>query len=87
MLDIMHKHFNLICTYLLCLQALTVDFYYFISLLVTLCLAGVTRSAQSKTCWLHFLTHFLTDQDEKWFDVEEIQVEHSDATFKRSLMK
>ena len=44
----------------------TIDFYlFFIQLLLWLwpCL-GVTRSAQSRTSWLHFLTHFSNDQDE-----------------------
>ena len=42
----------------------TIDFYHFIPLLLTLILAGATRSAQSKTYWLHFLWHFSADLDE-----------------------
>ena len=33
----------------------TIDIYHFIWLLLILTLLGVTRSAQSKTYWLHFL--------------------------------
>ena len=42
----------------------TVDFYHLIPLSLTLTLAGVTRSARSETCWLHFLLHFSADQNE-----------------------
>ena len=42
----------------------TIDFYHFMPLSLTLTLPRVTRSAQSKTCWLHFLAHLIfTD----WF--------------------
>ena len=40
---------------------------------VTLTLA-VTGSAESKTCWLHFLPISATDQDEIQGGVEAIQV-------------
>ena len=60
----------------------TIDFYHFIPLPLTLTLPGFTRSAQSKTSWLHFLTHiFLTDQDEISYGVEAIDVEHSVLVF------
>ena len=52
-MDITHKLFNPILLYLPCLIG-TIDPNDFIALSVTLTLAGVTRSAQSKTCWLHF---------------------------------
>ena len=42
----------------------TIDFYHFMSLSLTVTLAGVTSSAQSKTAWLHFLPYFSSDQDE-----------------------
>ena len=38
----------------------TIDFYHFIPISLTLTLAGVTRSAQSKTSWIYFLAHFST---------------------------
>ena len=41
----------------------------------------VTRSAQSKTSWLHFVVSFSTDQDEIWYGVEAVQVNHLDYTF------
>ena len=40
---------------------------------------GVTRSAQSKTFWLHFLAHFSSDEDEVWCGDEAIWAEHSDT--------
>ena len=36
----------------------TIDFYLFIPFSLSLTLSGITRSAQSKTYWLHFLAHF-----------------------------
>ena len=42
----------------------TMDLYRSISLSLTFTLAGVIRSAQSKTSWFHLLVHFSTDQDE-----------------------
>ena len=59
----------------------TIDFYHFIPLSLTLTLVGVTRSAQSKTSWLNFLPHFLTDQEEIVYGVEAIQAGHPDAMF------
>ena len=41
----------------------------------------VMRSAQSKTCWVHFLTHFLVWEDELWRGVEATRVEHPDTNF------
>ena len=64
----------------------TIDFYYFIPHTVTLTLPGVTRSAQSKTSWLHFLTHFWTDQYWIWCGVVTIQVERPDTIFEWELM-
>ena len=42
----------------------TICFYHFVLLSVTLTLAGVTRSVQSKTFQLHFLAHCSTEKDE-----------------------
>ena len=72
--------------YLLCLQtpvtsAIVYQFHW-----PSPCL-GVTRSAQSKTSWLHFLPHFSADQDEIWYSVETVQLEHPDFTFEWDLMK
>ena len=47
----------------------TTDFYHSIPFSVTLTLAGVTVSAESKTCWLHFLVHFFTDEDKMYCSV------------------
>ena len=45
---------------------------------------GGTRSAQSKTCWVHFLVHFSAalnfsntfEQHEIWYSLEVVQAEH-----------
>ena len=42
----------------------TIDLHHFIPLSVALTLAGFRRFILNKTSWLHFLTHFSTDQDE-----------------------
>ena len=39
----------------------------------------VTRSVQSKTSWLHFLRFSVTDEDEMWYAVIAIRVEHPDT--------
>ena len=54
----------------------TIDFHHFILISLTLTLPGVTKSTQSKTYWLHFLTHFSCDQDEIRCGDEAIQDEH-----------
>ena len=59
----------------------TIDFHYFLTLSLTLALPGVTRSAQSKTYWLTFLTHSSSDQDEISCGDEAVQVEHPESTF------
>ena len=41
---------------------------------------GVTGSAQSKTCWLHFRAHFSTEWDEMCGD-EAIKGEHAEIFF------
>ena len=47
-----------------------IDLYHFISLLATLTFlrggggGGVARSAESRTCWLQFLTHCSNERDE-----------------------
>ena len=41
----------------------TIDSYRLQPISLTLTLPGVTRSARSKTHWLHFLAHFSSDQD------------------------
>ena len=51
----------------------TTDYYHFIPFSLIVTLAGGTRSAQGKTCWLHFLSHFSIDQDEIWRGDEAIQ--------------
>ena len=51
------------------------------TILITLTLAGVTRSVQSKISRLHFLEHFSTDQHETSCGVEAIQTEHPDTLF------
>ena len=45
---------------------------------------GVTRSAQSKTCWLHFVLHFSSDRDEIWFGDETMQCEHHDTILSKT---
>ena len=52
----------------------TID-YNFAPLSVTFSLAVVTRSAQNKTCWLHFLADFLTDQDEIYVILEQYKMD------------
>ena len=59
----------------------TIDLYHFRPLSLTLTLAGITRSVQSKTSWLHFLTLFSTDQDEILYGLEAIQTEYPDDAF------
>ena len=49
-------------------------------------LPGGTRSVQTKTSWLHFLTQFAADQDEISYDVESIQAELPDTIFGWELM-
>ena len=39
-----------------------------------------TRSSESKTSWVHFLAHFLADQNKIWCVVEVIYIEHTNAT-------
>ena len=46
----------------------------------------VTRSVQSKTCWIHFLAYKSTDQDDIWYGVETNQIEHPDTSFKWDLL-
>ena len=61
----------------------TIYLYRVILLSVTLTVAGgqkVRRSAQSKTGWLHFLTHFLTELDEIWHGDETIQIKYPKTT-------
>ena len=60
----------------------SINLYYFTLFSVTLTVAGVTRSAEKETCWLQFLTHFSTDQDEIWCGVEALYVKHCAAAFK-----
>ena len=55
----------------------TIDSCHFLPPSVTLTLVWVHRSAESKVCWLCFLTHFSTDQDE----YEAVEVEHPDTNF------
>ena len=60
------------------------DFNHFIP--HSLCLfLEVMKSMQSKTCWLHFLTHFSTNLVEILYQVGAVQVEHSDAIFEWDL--
>ena len=42
----------------------TIDFSHFIPLSLILTLAGVMRSAESKSIWLYFLSYFSSDKDE-----------------------
>ena len=63
----------------------TIDIYHFMSLSVTFILAWVTGTVENKTCWLHFLTHFSTDQDEIC-GVEAIEVERPVYTFEWVLL-
>ena len=41
------------------------------------------QSVQSRTCWLHSLALFSTDEYEIWYGIEAIQVEHPDTTWVR----
>ena len=52
----------------------SIDFYHFIPLSVAFTLAGVTRSVESRTSWLHFLTHFSTDQDKIWYLLNQFKL-------------
>ena len=52
----------------------TVDFYHFIPLQWPWPFLGVTRSVQSLTCWLHFLPHFASAQDEIWGGDEQFKL-------------
>ena len=47
----------------------------------------LTRSAPSKTYWLHFLAYFSSDQDKVWCGCEAIQAEHIEATFEQDFFK
>ena len=40
----------------------TIDFYHFEPISLALAFPGVTRSAQSKTYWLHFVAHLSSEQ-------------------------
>ena len=64
-----------------------IDFYHFMLLSLTLTCPGVTRSAQIKTYWLHFLKHFSFDEDEIWCGDEAIQAELYETTFVWDLVK
>ena len=58
-----------------------INFHHFIPL-------SLTKSVQSKSPWLHFLTHFSADQDEIWYgDQAKIQDQHHDTTFEWDLIK
>ena len=59
----------------------TIDFNHFASILVTLTMAGGHEASAKHTSWLHFLAHFLTDQDEIWCDIKAVQAEHLDTAF------
>ena len=49
---------------------------------MTLSLAGVTRSAQSKACWLNSLAYFSIEWSKIKFDGDETsEVEHPETTF------
>ena len=59
----------------------TIDFYHFLLLSLTLTLLGITRPAQIKTYWLHFLAHFSSDRDEILCGDGAIQAECPVAMF------
>ena len=58
-----------------------IDFHSCTQLSVVLALAGVTRSAESKTCWLHFLAHFSTERDGISCDDIAVEPEQSVTVF------
>ena len=58
----------------LCLPYLQVPFTS--TVLCHLTFLKVIRSTESRTFWVRFLFHLLTNQDESWCGVEAIQVEH-----------
>ena len=41
----------------------------------------ITSSAENKTYWLHFVSHFSTEWDEIWCVDEAVQTEHLDGDF------
>ena len=55
----------------------TIGFYHFI----LLSLPGGHKVSMNKTCCLHFLTLFSSDQDEIWCADEAIQAEFAETTF------
>ena len=59
----------------------TIDFYHFIPRSRTLTLPTGHKVSAKQTSWLHFLTHFSTDQDEMYYGVEAILAEHLDTIF------
>ena len=59
----------------------TVDFYHFILLSLTLTVAGVIRPGQSKACWLHFLPHFSSDENDIKCGDEAVQAENPEIAF------
>ena len=42
----------------------TFDFYHFVLLSLALTLPGGHKVSAKQICWLHFLTHFSSDEDE-----------------------
>ena len=58
----------------------TMDVYNLIPVSVALALAEVTRSAESRACWLNFLAHS-TDKTGIWCDFEAIQLQYADNPF------
>ena len=60
----------------------TIDFYY-LPFSLTVNMAGVHKisAVLNLFSWLHFLTHFSTDQGEILYGVEAVQVDHPDINF------
>ena len=57
----------------------TIDFCHFTPFYWPWPCQGVTRSALSKACLLHFFPHFSSEQDEIWCGDEAIQAEHHET--------
>ena len=83
-LNITCKLFNKICSYLpYFLAPLTSTISPLSVIFLTFTGGHRSWSVQSKTPWLDFLAHFSTHQDEIWYGVEAIEVEHPDDTLSR----
>ena len=81
-LDITHKMFNQISSYLPCFKvSLTSTILHHFHLSWP-CL-WVTTLAQSKTYWLHFLTHLSFAQHEIWCGNAAIEAEHPETAFEK----